>query len=378
MFDPLDLFTATPTHDDPEGIEPVVVCGGDADDDADASGGVHILDFPLLHLHPPVEVMRMLLEVVAPQYVIDVRDTCQREAVDPKVLLSHPQDWFVGLQWLSAQGNRFGSEEELSVLVEASDRLRSVDATGYNGYMTRIVSSPLDWLSEDDADTIRQLASKRLLENCGRTALPDITRTVIFTDSIRFKLFEPALTSDNLGLKTWGSLLVLAKRLINLNIPSGDILELGAGTGLVGMMCAAKGHRVMLTDLPEICGNLQHNLELNNLCDKTQVHSLDWRDPTEFIARFGPIKYPVIVVSDPIYSQHHPEWVVSAIRQFLAPEGTLMIQVPLRDKFEDERARLWRLLAENGQVELEEIETNVDTDWGEMGYMFRRYRWHKN
>ena len=379
MFDPLDLFTAVKPRDEPDEAELPEIStdvDGVAEVIDDKSVGVHILDFPLLHLHPPASVLRILLEVVAPQYVIDIRDEAHELVVDPKLLLSQPQQWNEGLQWMAAQGNRFGTEKEMTTLMEASGQLRQQDSAGYNGYMTRIVSSPLDWLQEDDADDIRHLASRRLLENCGRTALPDITRTVIITDEYRFKLFEPALTSDNLGLKTWGSLLILAKRLVAIDLPSEDILELGAGTGLVGMMCAVKGARVMLTDLPEICENLQRNVELNQLDSNAQVYPLDWRDPSSFIAKHGDIQYLMVVVADPIYSKHHPEWVVGAIRQFLKSGGTLLIQVPLREKFEEERSLLWQLLADGGKLLLTDVETSLDTDWGEMAYMCRQYRWY--
>ncbi|XP_024357031.1 uncharacterized protein [Physcomitrium patens] len=41
------------------------------------------------------------------------------------------------------------------------------------------------------------------------------------------------------------------------------VLELGAGTGMAGMMAARFGARVTLTDLPHVLENLQCNVELN-------------------------------------------------------------------------------------------------------------------
>lgn len=99
-------------------------------------------------------------------------------------------------------------------------------------------------------------------------------------------LHEPALTADNLGLKTWASSYLLAKRLVLLHSdndesdssttnppapallpilpPDAEILELGSGTGLVGMAAARVLQRkVWLTDLEGIIGNLERNVRGN-------------------------------------------------------------------------------------------------------------------
>lgn len=88
---------------------------------------------------------------------------------------------------------------------------------------------------------------------------------------------EPPLTGDNLGLKTWGSSYVLAQMLhtigqtslSHLLNPEDDqsrppVLELGSGTGLLGLAAAAVWRtHVILSDLPEIVPNLSYNVEKN-------------------------------------------------------------------------------------------------------------------
>lgn len=90
-------------------------------------------------------------------------------------------------------------------------------------------------------------------------------------------LREPALTGDNLGLKTWGSSYILAQMLHTIGKtslahlfgeaagrPRPPVLELGSGTGLLGLAAAAVWRtHVILTDLPEIVPNLAHNAEKN-------------------------------------------------------------------------------------------------------------------
>lgn len=85
---------------------------------------------------------------------------------------------------------------------------------------------------------------------------------------------EPPLTGDSLGLKTWGSSYVLAQLLpqfsagplahLFLGDEPLDVLELGSGTGLLGIAAACLWKAdVTLTDLPNIIPNLSHNAELN-------------------------------------------------------------------------------------------------------------------
>src|SRR6266849_2107310 len=98
-------------------------------------------------------------------------------------------------------------------------------------------------------------------------AMPEMTRTWIIPASsnlpeIKFDIREPPLTGDNLGLKTWGTSFVIAKKLENFGIsyldhlftkpgisisgaskrllfPNTKVLVLGAGTGLVGIAAGA-------------------------------------------------------------------------------------------------------------------------------------------
>lgn len=118
--------------------------------------------------------------------------------------------------------------------------------------------------------------------------VPSATRE----ETVSIQLHEPGLTGDNLGLKTWGSSYVLAKNLSSFNghLPSRKstkdlkVLELGSGTGLVGLAAAITWQcPVTLTDLPEIIPNLKHNIALNEQLwhDRLtpKVTTLDWTNP---------------------------------------------------------------------------------------------------
>jgi predicted nicotinamide N-methyase len=203
--------------------------------------------------------------------------------------------------------------------------------------------------------------------------MPAITRKFVVNDHLTFTIFEPSLTGDNLGFKTWSSSLLLSRRLEHLRkYIVGDcsqVLELGAGTGLVGMAAACIWNtHVLLTDLPEIVPNLQKNLEQNKglLKKKASVdaRSLDWRDENDVPNHDGE-KYMVIVAADPIYSPEQPSILVSTVCRWLHPSSAarFVVGVPLRDRFDQERQSLKRYLqVHNFQTVAEGVDTGYD-DW---------------
>ncbi len=124
-----------------------------------------------------------------------------------------------------------------------------------------------------------------------------MTRTWKLWDDVSLIIHEPPLTGDNLGLKTWASSYMLAKRIETIaakhklkepeldSDPPLKVLELGSGTGLVGLAAAALWRcPVVLTDLPEIVPNLRRNAQLNRKVIHQRggcvtVETLDWDQP---------------------------------------------------------------------------------------------------
>jgi hypothetical protein len=142
--------------------------------------------------------------------------------------------------------------------------------------------------------------------------MPEMIRTWAVSASttlpeLKFEIREPPLTGDNLGLKTWGTAFAIVKKLEELGsqyfshllnpentsdttTPTAErssmrVLELGSGTGLVGIAAGAVwGANVILTDLPEIKDNLLFNIHKNNEIVESMGGSivgdvLDWNDP---------------------------------------------------------------------------------------------------
>jgi predicted nicotinamide N-methyase len=291
--------------------------------------------------------------------------------------------------------------------INTKPRVRS---NGVPQYLTSIVSSSLAWIEDDEErEKILDTASLRLSERSGRSAMAAITRSfripldadptnnsstvkpVITTShetptTVQVSIHEPSMTGDNLGLKTWASSFVFARNWHSLRqrIPlvfghdiNAKILELGAGTGLVGIAAAAVlGAHVVLTDLPEIVPNLERNITTNQETIESRIGSasaavLDWTVPDKIVfsdatdAEDESSKYPLIVAADPIYSKEHPKWLVQTIACHLvrAPNARVLIQIPIREAYAEERADLKDRMLKLGLVLChEETEIGYD-DW---------------
>jgi len=142
--------------------------------------------------------------------------------------------------------------------------------------------------------------------------------TVITTDEgVRVHTSDPSTTGDGLGL-VWGSVLwpsgiALAKyasfvhQSHNNDIAAASrVLELGCGTGVVGLTWAkyssSTATQLTLTDSESaLWPLLRKSLQDNGLeDDRVQIHGLDWRDPTTFLTSNQP--YDLVLAADVLYS----------------------------------------------------------------------------
>jgi predicted nicotinamide N-methyase len=269
---------------------------------------------------------------------------------------------------------------------------QQITPEGVPKYLTSIVSNELRWIKDEaEREEIWDQASLRLAERSGRTGMPAMSRNFTIptqTGHVEMSLHEPSLTEDHLGFKTWASSYMLAKRLCGMDLPKPKegpqrILELGSGTGLVGMAAAAVLKAdVLLTDLPEIEGNLARNVAQNLDMIESEGGSattavLDWTNPklvvrsssvgTDDLAFLEP--FPIILAADAIYSAEHPAMLVNAITLWLehSPKARLILELPLREGYEKEREDLRQRLFSLGLEVLEQGEEVGYDDWCGVG-----------
>lgn len=156
-----------------------------------------------------------------------------------------------------------------------------------------------------------------------------------------FTTARKAQQDDTTGVALWGAAVIGAHWLADLSkqnptlIGGKDVLELGAGCGLMGLVCAALQPPpacVSFADVfPATLENLRHNCILNNVSPNQQpqeggvaseVLRLDWCDSSSWPKdQHGSFKtYDIIVASDLIYEASAVAPLVSAICQLLKPK----------------------------------------------------------
>lgn len=223
---------------------------------------------------------------------------------------------------------------------------------------------------------------------------------------------QPGVSSENLSLSTWGASFVLANLLHKIDVPrldrssnhdrrpsvSAAALELGAGTGLVGLSASAIWKcDIVLTDLPRILPGLDANIRLN-AASLAKSHcsascgSLDWREPNS-ISLFpeGEAELPdemqgqlssdstskprVILAADTIYSWEHPELLTRTITTWLAPGSSsrAILCYPLRMAYIDHIREFWQLMEAAGFKCIQEGREQGNEDWNEVAHT--PYEW---
>lgn len=393
MFDPLDLYTA---EEEPVREVPVVECHetvethvDSVEDDEDYL--VDVLELPSC-FYAPSEVLLCVMKLLRPisqvNFGADDKDLME---FDDLALLDQLVEWYA-VAW---PNTHLDTREKLLRNIPKVPHICSRDSL--LGYYTSILQHYDKNPSKKDStgELVLREVSLRIAENCGRTAQPAISRDFKLNNLDKvIRLHEPSLTADNLGWKTWGSSLVLADIVVDLlhnetlDIKSDHIrtLELGAGTGLVGIAWAEKwrssiykdiSSEIYLTDLPEIVDNLKKNVTINELDSFVKADVLDWIDPTSFTSSYSDEKFDFILVADPIYSPQHPDWVVNMISKFLQDDGVCHLQIPVRERYSEERARLWHLLDSHNLVIVNERLDKGRDDWGDVDYIYKAIKWAK-
>ncbi|KAI5271168.1 hypothetical protein E4T47_05468 [Aureobasidium subglaciale] len=201
-------------------------------------------------------------------------------------------------------------------------------------------------------------------------------------ETIQVRISEPNLTSENLGLETWAASHILASQLhhigpkIQFPTPSSNtlpILELGAGTGLVGVTASTLWEQpVVLTDLAPLVPALDANIDLNlEGLEKANTYmeagTLDWKYPTTLLIKDEErpqTEAHVIFAADTIYSEEHPELLANVILKWLRKdkEARFIIAYPLRVCYIDYIREMWERLEEGGLEAIEEGREEASED----------------
>ena len=179
-----------------------------------------------------------------------------------------------------------------------------------------------------------------MLDSGAAAPLPDIpggwTTRTIDLDSLRLELTLPACPDAFLDDPQvlaehdvdgympywpylWPAALAMSRRVLAADWPPGlHALEIGAGVGLVGLVAAACGLDVTLSDYRQTAVDLAvENARRNTLAVRGRL--LDWRTPPENTS------FPLILGCDILYETRNHAPILRLLETVLAPGGRAWI-----------------------------------------------------
>uniref|UniRef100_A0A3Q3XJP1 Uncharacterized protein n=1 Tax=Mola mola TaxID=94237 RepID=A0A3Q3XJP1_MOLML len=136
---------------------------------------------------------------------------------------------------------------------------------------------------------------------------------------------------DYFGAVMWPGALALCYLLDDnrqrFNMQGKEVLELGAGTGLVSIVASLLGASVTATDLPELVRNLEANVLRNTRgrCRHTpQVEALPWGHDLESTYPTSVYHYDYVLAADVVYHHDFLDQLLATMKHFCRP-GTTVI-----------------------------------------------------
>lgn len=125
------------------------------------------------------------------------------------------------------------------------------------------------------------------------------------------------------GIALWPAAIALAHELAERSLEGVRLLELGAGTGLPGIVAATRGARVVQTDNnPAALVVARRNAERNRV--SIEQRAADWTDWSETAT------YDCIIGADILYADSLHSQLRDIFEANLAPGGRLLLADPLR------------------------------------------------
>lgn len=184
---------------------------------------------------------------------------------------------------------------------------------------------------------------------------------------------------NDLGFKTWGAAPMMAKLLLQQriipNLNDNCVLELGTGTGMVGLICDHLGaEEIYVTDYhPRVLANVAYNIKLNQ--SRAQISKLDFISVSKNEApEWTNKKFDIVIASDLLYEMEHAEHLPVAVEKLMKNDFYFMI--PLRDThweevnhFESKMKSCGLICRKTFDLEREEEEGLVQ---------FRYYEWTRS
>lgn len=161
------------------------------------------------------------------------------------------------------------------------------------------------------------------------------------------------------GVMLWPASIALAHEVMAraAELPGKRVLELGAGTGVPGIVAASLGARVLQTDRSEVALHVcAMNIERNQVAS-IESRVADWETFTSTET------YDFILGADVLYATNMHEQLRGICEKYLAPGGRVLFSDPLRHQslplMEQMQAAGWRVSFAKYSIQVESGERAI-------------------
>uniref|UniRef100_A0A8V5GT71 Uncharacterized protein n=1 Tax=Melopsittacus undulatus TaxID=13146 RepID=A0A8V5GT71_MELUD len=155
-----------------------------------------------------------------------------------------------------------------------------------------------------------------------------------------------------MAANVWEAALALARFLEreHFDFRGLSVIELGAGTGILGILAAMLGADVTITDLPEALAQIRTNVRLNFPCPRSRprVRRLRWgQDESSF-----PGDGHLLLGSDLVYDRSSSAALLAALRSLCGPRSRALLSARSRGGEGGSRSFFRRVLPRFFRVQL--------------------------
>jgi len=157
-------------------------------------------------------------------------------------------------------------------------------------------------------------------------------RTIEF-DNIPNEVKIYQQTIGDVGHVVWDAAIVLAKYVdcnnFKYDLQEKKVVELGSGTGLVGIVAAMKGAQTFITDLPEVLSLMEKNIVENQTGDKFNItaKTLKWGEDVD-----KQLLYPdYVFIADCIYYEESLDPLVNTMVAISSTSTKIYLSYEERD-----------------------------------------------
>jgi predicted nicotinamide N-methyase len=146
------------------------------------------------------------------------------------------------------------------------------------------------------------------------------------------KTIDRFINKDNLfdgfplWAKIWEAATVLSAYMADLPVnPEKKFLEIGAGVGVVGIVAASFGHRVLMSEHnPDALKFAKANAVINN-CDNLEIKDIDWHKPV------SDELFDHIIGSEVVYKKSDIKSLLMLFNKCLKPGGNITLAEGMRE-----------------------------------------------